>query len=42
MAMGRAGPIQSLPSPFSNAAMFDGMMYSPEVIQDDAAAEFQR
>ena len=42
MAMGRTGPIETLPSPFSNPSLFDGMMYSPQLMQDDTVAEFQR
>jgi hypothetical protein len=42
MAMGRVGPIETLPSPFSNPSLFDGMVYSPHLMQDDAVAECQR
>lgn len=44
MEMGRAGPIETLPSPFANMTSFDGdgMVFSPQTMQNDYAADMQR
>lgn len=44
MAMGRAGSIVALESPFANLAAFDGagMVYSPQPVQHEGPADFQR
>lgn len=44
MAMGRAGPIEPLVSPFANVAPFDGTTFlsSPQPVQNEGVVDFQR